>query len=290
MTNQGIVSGDRAADLLEQAGLAHVTRDASGHVIKVEEAFPHAFTNLGGQTVTMHGGTIDGPAGPEMQETSKGKITGIGFKPGTNEVVVVVNHSDPVWEPVGGGPTWGPGGGATGGGTTGGTGGTGGGGTGGTPPGGGAGGGGTGGATTGGTGAGGTGTPGVGGVGGGGGTGSTKPPATPPPQPFPPNPIDAANEALQKLQQAANEASKAVQEQYKNLQGKAGDVELARNTYKAMKSALGEEFADDAIEKLATKLGVDPATAKKLVQMDDGSWNFIKGAIELPNKLSGGGS
>jgi hypothetical protein len=131
----------------------------------------------------------------------------------------------------------------------------------------------------------------VGGGGGGGGgsgggpVGPTVPKTPPqPPAQWPPNPIDAANDALQKMQQAAQDAAKAVQDQYKNLQGKAGDVQLARDTYKAMKSTLGEEFANDAIDKLATQLGVDPATAKQIVQMDDGSWNFIKGVIGQPKK------
>ena len=103
MTQQGVISGDKAVDLLEQSGLAKVTRDPTGKVIKIEEAFPNAFTNLGGETVTIKGGeTSGGPIGQDFVETSKGKITGIGFKPGPDgsvgEPVIVVNHSEPQWE------------------------------------------------------------------------------------------------------------------------------------------------------------------------------------------------
>jgi hypothetical protein len=100
MTHQGIISGDKAIDLLEQSGLAKVTRDADGKVIKVEEAFPFAFTNLGGQTVTMQTGeTTGGRAGDNFVETVKGQITGIAFKTNPDgsvgDPVVVLNHSDP---------------------------------------------------------------------------------------------------------------------------------------------------------------------------------------------------
>jgi len=96
-TNQGTVSGNRAAELLEQAGLGKVTRDAQGSVIKVEEAFPGAFTELGGKTVTLEGGkTTGGGLGEDFVEVSKGKITGIGVGP-DGKVAVVVNHSDPEW-------------------------------------------------------------------------------------------------------------------------------------------------------------------------------------------------
>jgi hypothetical protein len=83
--------------LLEQAGLGKVTRDGSGNVISVEEAFPGAFTNLGGQTVTLEGGkTTGGGLGDDWVEISKGRITGIGLGP-DGKVAIVVNHSEPEW-------------------------------------------------------------------------------------------------------------------------------------------------------------------------------------------------
>lgn len=101
-TSQNVIKGDKAADILEQAGLARVTRDSNGKPIRIEEAFPGAFTNLGGQNVTIRSSESmgDGPE-PDWVEESKANVTGIAFKPGPDggigEPVIVVNQTDSKW-------------------------------------------------------------------------------------------------------------------------------------------------------------------------------------------------
>lgn len=102
--HERVVSGNAAANLLEEAGIARLVRDANGNVIKVEEAFPGAFMTLSGGPVTIRTGETSGgaPTDPQWAEEAEGKIAGLGIKPGQSgapdEVVVVVKHGDPSWQ------------------------------------------------------------------------------------------------------------------------------------------------------------------------------------------------
>ncbi len=99
MKNQSVISGDAAAKLLEQSGLAKVTRDEHGNILKIEEAYPGAFDNLNGKDVTLVDGRTEGGTGPDWVSQSQGQITGIGWDPaGTGKPVIVVNHTDSTWQ------------------------------------------------------------------------------------------------------------------------------------------------------------------------------------------------
>lgn len=101
-TSQNVITGDKAANILEEAGLAKVTRDSNGKPIRIEEAFPGAFTNLGGQNVTIKSSeSLGDGAEPDWVEESKAKVAGIAFKPGPDggigDPVIVVNQTDSKW-------------------------------------------------------------------------------------------------------------------------------------------------------------------------------------------------
>jgi DNA-directed RNA polymerase subunit RPC12/RpoP len=105
MDHQGVIKGDKAVQYLEDAGLAKVTRDSDGKVTKIEEAYPGAFNELGGKTITMKTGeSPGGGTGPDWVEEAKGRITGLGSTPNADgtitDPVIVVNHSDSQWREV----------------------------------------------------------------------------------------------------------------------------------------------------------------------------------------------
>jgi len=101
-----VFKGDQAAQMLEQAGLAKVDRDAAGNITGVREAFPGAFSNPGGQPVTVRTGEMPGDAANPTAWVSEagGKITGIAFPKNPDgslgQPVVVVEHEKSEWKQV----------------------------------------------------------------------------------------------------------------------------------------------------------------------------------------------
>jgi hypothetical protein len=263
MDQQGVVKGNKAVDLLEESGLAKVTRDPSGKVTRIEEAYPGAFTDLGGKTVNLKTGeSSGGGTGPDWVEQTKGKITGIGFKPNPDgsigEPVVVVNHGEPKWEQVLPSTPPPPPPPASGTGTAPPTTTT-------TTP-----------TTTTPTSPGSTPAPGSGPATGPGG--ATAPPAQPA-NPFQ-SAIDSAREAADKLAQQAADAAKAAQQQYQDLRSKVEKADLARATYK-----LAKEFVD--VDEAAKTLDVDPKQLREILEMPDADWEKIKATISIPGVFQG---
>ena len=215
LTTTAVISGDKAAQLLEQAGLANITRDAEGKVIRIEEAFPGAFSQYGGKNVTVNTGSSPGAGGaPDFVSEAKGEITGIAF--GVNpdgsigDPVIVVNQSESEWRPV--------------------------------PP--------------------------------------------PTPDPFTAA-IDAVKDTADNAAKQAQAAADAARQAYADAKSKIEMADTARIAYRFGKALMTPEELAKTVKDLSRELGVDPAKAQEILDMDAKTWKGIKAAIDIPGTLLG---